>query len=160
MHEGGLRVPGIIERPARIRQPAVSEVPICTSDILPTIVELLGLEYPDGRPLDGVSLVGLLDGQMDARPRPIGFWHFAGPNADFRESAGTAAWTDHRFKLVRSGVAAFELYDLLADPGETTNAAAQHPEDVARMRQELQAWQRSVLASYANKDYAESDEEK
>jgi len=52
--ERGVRVPGLVEWPARIRQPQTTSVPVCTSDIYPTIVDLLRLEIPDqGRPLNG-----------------------------------------------------------------------------------------------------------
>ncbi len=37
--EGGLRVPGLVEWPARIPQPFVSQMPCCTSDIYPTVLE-------------------------------------------------------------------------------------------------------------------------
>jgi arylsulfatase A-like enzyme len=75
MYEGGVRVPGIIEWPARIRKPSVSKVNTVTSDMLPTLCELAGQPLPD-RPLDGISLTPLIDGKMQKRPRPIFFWSF------------------------------------------------------------------------------------
>lgn len=79
VYEGGLRVPAIIEWPAVIRSPRVSTLPCVTSDILPTVLDLLGLKHPDPqRPLDGISLRRLIvDGQMTERPAPIGFWKYA-----------------------------------------------------------------------------------
>lgn len=82
LHEGGLRVPAIIEWPAAIPTPRVSTVPCVTSDILPTLLDLLGLRHPaPQRPLDGISLKSLIvDGTMTKRPAPIGFWIYpAGP---------------------------------------------------------------------------------
>ncbi|MHC4119787.1 MAG: sulfatase family protein [Planctomycetota bacterium] len=75
MYEGGVRVPGLIEWPARIREPRVSSVNSVTSDMLPTLCELAGRPLPD-RPLDGISLVPLIDGKMRQRPSPIFFWSF------------------------------------------------------------------------------------
>lgn len=75
MYEGGIRVPGIIEWPKRISQPRVSQVNSVTSDILPTICELLGKPLPK-RPLDGISLKPLIDDEMTERPNPICFWSF------------------------------------------------------------------------------------
>lgn len=75
VYEGGVRVPGIIEWPAGIAEPRVSEVNAVTSDILPTLCDLAGCPLPD-RPLDGISLKPLIDGEMTARPRPICFWNF------------------------------------------------------------------------------------
>lgn len=75
MYEGGIRVPGIIEWPARISKPMVSPVNSVTSDILPTLCALVNQPLPD-RPLDGVSLLPLIDGKMSERPNPICFWQY------------------------------------------------------------------------------------
>jgi len=77
IYEGGLRVPAILEWPARVTRHAVTAVPCNTYDIYPTLMDLIGRTMPDDRPIDGVSLAGLLDGTMKARPRPVGFWDFA-----------------------------------------------------------------------------------
>jgi arylsulfatase A-like enzyme len=74
IYEGGLRVPGILEWPARIAKPRTTAVPSVTSDIYPTLVELVGVKIAKQPPLDGISLVGVIDGKMKARPEPIGFW--------------------------------------------------------------------------------------
>ena len=76
LFEGGIRVPGVIEWPARIKKPRRTKVSAVTSDMLPTICELVGQALPD-RPLDGIGLTDLFDGKMDARPEPIAFWSFA-----------------------------------------------------------------------------------
>jgi arylsulfatase A-like enzyme len=74
VYEGGVRVAGLIEWPARIARPRASEVNAVTSDILPTLCELAGQPLPQ-RPLDGVSLAGIIDGKMTARSSPICFWN-------------------------------------------------------------------------------------
>ncbi len=75
MYEGGIRVPGVVEWPARIPMPRVSQVPAVTSDFLPTFAALAGQPLPD-RPIDGVNLAPLLEGTMMSRPKPIFFWAF------------------------------------------------------------------------------------
>ena len=75
MYEGGIRVPGLIEWPARIPEPRATDVAAVTSDILPTLAALAGQPVPD-RPLDGIDLEPLIDGRMTARPAPIFFWSF------------------------------------------------------------------------------------
>ena len=75
VYEGGIRVPGTIEWPARIREPRVTKVNAVTSDILPTICDLVGQPLPD-RPLDGISLRPLIDGELTERPNPICFWNY------------------------------------------------------------------------------------
>lgn len=159
--EGGIRVPGLLEWPARIKHPVVSEVPVCTSDIYPTIVDILKLEIPDQvRPIDGISLVPLLDGQMKERPSPIGFWQ-TGAGFPLREDdkrkmstgSGSSAWNDNRYKLHKRRGNKYELYDLTVDLSEEKDIAAQHPEIVDRMKAELENWQQSVLRSCRGGDY-------
>jgi arylsulfatase A-like enzyme len=74
VYEGGVRVAGLIEWPARIARPRASEVNAVTSDILPTLCELAGQPLPQ-RPLDGISLAGIIDGKMTTRSNPICFWN-------------------------------------------------------------------------------------
>jgi arylsulfatase A-like enzyme len=204
VYEGGLRVPAIIEWPAVIRQPRTSRVPCVTSDIFPTILDLLQLQSsrPD-RPLDGLSLRTLIvNDTMKERPQPIGFWRYNSQgernngrwidvelargttpttrqaNIDFlnykhpvaktADFGGDAAWTDNRFKLyvgegrapAKEGKKAkanarggLELFDLLADPKEEKNIAADHPAVVQRMLAQLHDWQRSVERSLSGADY-------
>lgn len=145
LYEGGIRVPGLLEWPAKIKQSRSSEVPTVTSDYLPTVLDYLGFT-PAGqpKPIDGISLRGLIDGTMEERPRPIGF-----------QSRGVVALSDNRFKLVvpKQEDAAAELYDLVSDPGETTNLADQHPEIVDRMQQQAVAFRESCKRSEAGHDY-------
>jgi arylsulfatase A-like enzyme len=75
MYEGGIRVPGLIEWPSRITQPRTTSVNAVTSDMLPTLCALAGCQLPD-RPLDGIDLSPLIDGQMTQRSSPICFWAF------------------------------------------------------------------------------------
>ncbi|UCG59576.1 MAG: sulfatase-like hydrolase/transferase [Phycisphaerales bacterium] len=75
LYEGGIRVPAIIEWPALVREPKVTKIPCVTSDIMPTILDLIGLKAPN-RPLDGISLRRLIEGNMSERPQPIGFWQY------------------------------------------------------------------------------------
>ena len=73
--EGGVRVPGVIEWPARMGQARATDVNSVTSDMLPTICAALELPLP-ARPIDGVNLLGLIDGEMTERPTPICFWQY------------------------------------------------------------------------------------
>lgn len=75
MYEGGIRVPGLIEWPARIPEPKVSAVNAVTSDILPTLCGVARVPLPD-RPLDGINLAPVFDGYLVERPAPIFFWSF------------------------------------------------------------------------------------
>jgi len=75
VYEGGIRVPGLIEWPARIPQPRTTQFRACTSDLLPTLCAIVGQPLPD-RPLDGVDLTGVFSGTLAQRPSPLCFWEY------------------------------------------------------------------------------------
>jgi len=74
IYEGGLRVPAIIEWPARIKTARISQMPANTADIYPTLLDLLDIKPAFQPVLDGVSLVSVIEGKSDQRPKPMGFW--------------------------------------------------------------------------------------
>ena len=75
LYEGGVRVPGVLEWPARIKQPASTSAVAVTSDIFPTLAEIVSQPLPD-RPLDGISLVPFFDDPSKQRQKPLCFWEF------------------------------------------------------------------------------------
>jgi arylsulfatase A-like enzyme len=151
--EGGIRVPGLIEWPARIKKPFVSDVPVVTSDIYPTIVDLLKIDTSDHtQPIDGISILAILDRKIEKRPKGIGFWH---PEDDEILASTQVAWIDNQYKLHKRGEDKFELYDLIADVSEQTDVAAGHPDIVKRMKADMEAWQQSVARSFHGEDYPE-----
>ncbi len=152
--EGGVRVPGIIIWPSRITRPTVTDLPVGTVDIFPTIVELLGIKVEHPTPLDGISLLPLIDGRMKSRPKPMGFWQFARNQKNITTDSGPSAWSDNQYKLVKSKADQWQLYDLVADRSEKHDIAAANPDIVKRMKAELEAWQLSVIRSHAGEDYA------
>jgi arylsulfatase A-like enzyme len=74
VYEGGVRVPSVLEWPARIPRPLVSDVNTVSSDVLPTLCAIAGQALPN-RPLDGINLIPLFEGKMSVRPEPIKFWN-------------------------------------------------------------------------------------
>jgi len=142
LYEGSIRVPGICEWPARVK-PGRTAVPVVTSDFYPTLLEAAGVAMPADKPqpLDGISLIPLLEGRMTERPSPIGFMH-----------ANSTALSDNRYKLLigRNGAM---LYDLIEDPGETKNLFGEKPEVVAKLGKILDEWAVSVRKSQEGADY-------
>jgi arylsulfatase A-like enzyme len=93
--EGGVRVPTIIEWPAKVSQPRSTELPGVTSDIYPTLLDIAGVTMDDQPPLDGVSLKPLIEGEMTERP-PIGFWVYQAQGIPARSSELLAAQRDEQ----------------------------------------------------------------
>jgi arylsulfatase A-like enzyme len=75
MYEGGIRVPGVMEWPAVVREPASTSAISVTTDYMQTLAEITGQPLPD-RPLDGKSWVPLFKDPSLLRERPHFFWQF------------------------------------------------------------------------------------
>jgi arylsulfatase A len=120
--EGGMRVPTIVWWPGRV--PAGTETAAITTmmDVLPTFAVLAGAPLDARRRIDGVDLGALLMGDPVVPPRNM-FFYFNGLKLEAVRSGG---WKLH----LGSG----ELYNLLADVGETRDVAAANPEMVKRLR--------------------------
>lgn len=76
IYEGGLRVPAIIEWPSQVKKPGITNVPCNTFDIYPTLIEIAGVSMENQPPLDGISLLPLIEDKMVSRPAPMGFWQY------------------------------------------------------------------------------------
>ncbi len=109
-------VPGLTDQAMRIDAPAG------LVDVTPTVLDLLGREAPAG--LSGRSLVPLMLGERDAAPRPV--------VSGFMDGWRTIVLG--RYKLVQRTASRVLLYDLVADPDERTDLAAQRPLTVRYLR--------------------------
>lgn len=132
LHEGGVRVPLFVRWPGRIAPGrSISEVAMHV-DLLPTLVDLCGLPQPKTLPLDGRSLKPLLLGEAVDWPDRM-LCEF---RTWVRQSGGLrGAVRSQRYRAVledpRIG---WELYDMVTDPGETSNLAKALPEQLDAMK--------------------------
>ncbi len=146
--EGGVRVPMVVRYPAIVPANATCDTPAMTIDLLPTIAEIVGGELPE-REIDGVSIVAQLRGDAEAGDphEALYFWYAANelqamrsgrwklhfPHT-YRSLEGRPPGNNGRPAKYRYGVPiGLELYDLAADPAESVDLAAEHPEVVARL---------------------------
>jgi len=154
VYDGGIRSPLWVRWPGTI-DPSRRIEPIAAHiDLLPTICEICGATPPADRTIDGRSLLPLLMGQRTEWPRR----HLVlqTHRGDTPQLGHHFALVERRWKLVRhsgfgqpdrpKGVP-LQLFDLLADPGEQSDVAAEHPTVVDRMRAAYEAWFEDVSST-------------
>jgi arylsulfatase A-like enzyme len=144
--EGGIRVPAIIEWPVGIK-PRITEYPASTMDIMPTLVDVIGLPKDSMlSKVDGMSIKPLFEKEIGPRTKPIPFQY-----------RGKAALIDNNYKLVsqKIGGERYELYDLIKDKKEAKDLFAAQPKVALQMRKMMDAFTDSVVASEAGADYPE-----
>ena len=160
--EGGIRVPGIFYWPGTIPAGKAIETPGGLVDILPTLCELLSLDLPRNRPLDGTSLASLLLGNPDgfSRPQPF-YWHVHRSKPIVAIRDGDYSLIAHRdndelpltnrtdeawIPLIKEGgYQGYELYDLKKDPKQTTDLASRYPEKLQELKRKLLDINASVM---------------
>lgn len=91
IYEGGLRVPAILEWPARISARR-TDFPATTSDMLPTLLSAAEVKRSGTLPLDGIDLMPMINGKKATRKKSIGFW--------FGLQGGQSTWSDRILKAV------------------------------------------------------------
>jgi len=163
--EGGVRVPGIVEWPARITKPIICDAPCCTVDIYPTVLAATGAVAKNQiLPLDGSSLLPLFDQQSLLQTKPYFFWkrangqpnHVAMLQWPYKLHVNAPSDRTETGKRQSNSVQTL-LYDVSKDANETNDLAAQEPELVAKMSAAIEAWKASVEASLSGADYIGRD---
>jgi arylsulfatase A len=149
LYQGGIRVPGIVRFPGRVKAGQTVSEPVCSLDLLPTLAELAGVALPQDHLLDGTSITSVLDGRPVQRDKPL-YWHYfrsiGAPKAAMRvgdhmilahwdgpqlpPGSGVHAGDCEAIKTAK--LTKFELYNLKSDPGETTDLAEQ---DAGRLKE-------------------------
>jgi arylsulfatase A-like enzyme len=142
--EGGLRVPLIVRFPGVVDPGTRVDSFAYVRDIMPTLLEIAGVDMPgpvyDGREIyvpDGISMLPVLKEEAESvrgDDNPVGY-----------ELAGSSAVFQGDFKLMQNlapkGNGDWELYNIVADPSELTDLAAQMPKLVTELK--------AFYASYA-----------
>ena len=128
--EGGIRVPWIAHWPARIAAGGVSEQHCMTMDWSATLLDAAGVDAAPGYPLDGVSLLPVL---QDAKQ------HFHRPLYFRMNHRGQRALRDGDWKYLRVDGNDY-LFNIPADERERANRAPREPQRLEAMRAAWEAW--------------------
>ena len=135
LYECTLRVPLVFRLPGRV--PAGKRIPdiVQTKDVMPTILDILGVK--SGIKFDGRSLMPLMNGKARVMEPEMYI-----TEATWQRKHG---WRTPQWKLIRALEPdvhfhpEVELYNLLTDPGETTNLAEQEPAVVEMLTARMHA---------------------
>jgi arylsulfatase A len=156
LYDGGIRVPGIMRYPRRIKAGQTSAETICSLDFLPTFCELAGIKLPENRTFDGTNLTPVFEGQPLARTSPL-YWHYfrsiGEPKAAMRvgDYAILGKWDGPQLgpggsvhhgdcEAIKSAkLVSFELYNLKSDLGQQTDLAATEPDKLKELSAQLTA---------------------
>lgn len=136
--EGGVRVPLIVSGPG-LQDSGILNGRSQVADITPTLLEVAGAAYSPSE-FYGRSLVPLLTGQQT---------EVYGEHESFAiEVSGAAALFRGNWKITRTpppyGDGEWHLYNVSADPGETIDVAAGHPDLFAEMKLEFERYAEAV----------------
>ncbi len=149
LFEGGVRVPCVIAWPGLTQPGARSEAIIQSEDFHPTF--LAGLRIASDQPFDGIDITPALRGKPLQREAVFQYFPHSPPVPDWLPPAIAVRSGD--MKLIRlfhegeNGAHAHRLYDLSADPGETTDLSAKQPERVHELDAKIEAFLQKTHAT-------------
>lgn len=146
-----LHVPLIFYSPPHFPVGARIEAQVRLVDILPTILDILEIEFDD-KTIAGSSLLPLIEGTTsDDRPAVSEFLVYGGERKSIRTK---------NHKLVYRPNAGVELYDLSADPDEKIDVSEKYPElREALLKQLTEELDKSSLVQFGEIETPELDEE-
>ncbi len=147
VYDGGIRSPFFAHWPKRLKAGTSSDRIAAHIDVLPTVLDACGAAVPKTVQLDGRSILPLLEGKRGDWPDRTLF--FQAHRGDVPVKYHQCAARTQEWKLVHAsgfgqekltGEPKFELFRMTADPFEQKDVAAEHPEIVAKLKKEYDAW--------------------
>jgi arylsulfatase A-like enzyme len=161
IYEEAVRVPLVVHWPDGLRGSRVIEGPVQLVDLAPTLAEIAAVPWPE-RPGPGRSLAAVLQGRTAADPGREVFLqrrHYDGPPPGVEKVQGPKyALRAGRWKYIEAREeGTFELYDVVADPGELRNLMPSPPPQAAVLPSRLAHWVGSAPARSASAPVSEED---
>lgn len=133
--EGGIRVPAIVRWPARIKPNQVSSQVAISMDWLPTLLAAAGSAPAASHPADGINLLPVLTAGAAPVERTL-FWRY---KANAQKAVRAGDW-----KYLKLNDNEF-LFNLAQDQRERANLATKHPDKLAELKGQWEAWNAGML---------------
>ena len=145
VYEGGIRIPFIIRWPGKIEAETVNHLPSVSTDLLPTLLDMTGLDLIPEQHVGGENLWPSIKDNVPLDRETL-FWHF--PHYSGSGATPAAAVRKGDYKLILwFEDDSVELYNLNNDLGEQNNLVKTHPEIATALMAELKAWLEDVDAN-------------
>jgi arylsulfatase A-like enzyme len=147
LYDEVMRIPMIIRLPDRAHAGTVVDEQVTLTDLMPTMLELVGVEAPDG--MQGISTVPLMAGRRSGRSAIYSaFLDKRGFNLQVGRRTSESKVIQHFNRITHPRQPPIERYDVEADPGERSNIAATTQ---VRTRGEL-----DILAGFLEEQWVEN----
>ena len=151
LYEGGIRSSLVVWGPGFIKENTKgsrNKASVFSAiDLVPSLLEFTKTEAPENVNYDGENLIGTLLGQStSSRKAPI-FYSRPPDRKNYYgfENLPDLAMRKGKYKLLCDYDGSRpELYDIIADPGETKNVAEENPEIVEPMVEQVLSWWNSM----------------
>ena len=152
--EGGVRVPMFVKWKGAL-QPGKKIMEIASViDLLPTLIDLAGIEFVPQKPLDGISLKPLLTKEDPEWEGRLIFNYWTGIGSVKSQESKVIDWTgktsvrSQRFRLGHAG----ELFDMENDPGQKKDVSADFPEVMKDLSVAKKQWETELLSGLPKTD--------
>jgi len=149
VYEGGIRVPCFWYWKGHLTDNFEIDDPAANIDVLPTILDLCGIDLPKGIDLDGRSLAPLLRGEVSSLPERTLFFEW---QRGFTEPYRNIAVRKGDYKMVGNieyseDPAGLELYHISDDPYELNDISKKNPEMVHTLKSEFDRWYSKMIVN-------------
>ncbi len=135
--EGGIREPAILRWTGTLPEKSTSEQVVTTMDWTATILSLAGAKPHKNFPLDGIDIIPVINGNNPIIERTL-YWRI------FQRIRQNAV-RDGKWKWVQDEKGEEFLFDLTADPSETTNLKEKNSDIFNRLKNKFRNWEKTVL---------------
>lgn len=149
--EGGIREPGIMRWPGRIKPGAVSDTPAGLVDLLPTVCDIAGVPLPKGTTIDGTSLRPLFAGGRLKRTTPL-YWFYSPSrpvcvirdgdysliaDPEIELSRDNMFLEEYIGPIKKTRLVNFRLYNVRTDAGQQKDVSGEEPLVLERMKERM-----------------------